>query len=51
MRDFKSKTVRELLMDQYQTNAAIPTTSRWGAKPLGIDRCVTSKYIYVTAQI
>ena len=31
MRDIKSKTIKELLMDQYQTNAAIPTASRWGS--------------------
>ena len=45
MRDIKSKTVRELLMDQYQINAAIQTTSRWSSKPCGIDRCMTCKHI------
>ena len=33
------------LMDQYETNAAIPTTSRLGSKPCGTDRCMTCKHI------
>ena len=45
MPDIKSKTVTEPLMNQYQANAAIPTTSRWGSKPCGIDRYMTCKGI------
>ena len=51
MRDIKNKTVTELLMDQYQTNATISTTNKWGCKPCGIDQCKACKHIYLSSNI
>ena len=40
-----TKTVRQMLINQHQTNAAIPTTNFCGFEPCDIDRCMTSNDI------
>ena len=45
LRGIKGKTVRELQINQRRTNMCFPTTSRWGSKPCGADRCLTCAII------